>query len=65
MTAIVQAAAGAVVGPDNVIDGPLLSVSDDVAEMLQRAPGCYFFVGSADAARGLDAPHHSPAFDFD
>ena len=28
-------------------------------------PGCYFFVGSADSNRGLDAPHHHPKFDFD
>jgi amidohydrolase len=28
-------------------------------------PGCFVFVGSANAARGLDQPHHSPRFDFD
>ena len=65
MTAIVQAAAGAVVGPDNVIDGPLLSVSDDVAEMLQRVPGCYFFVGSRNEASGLIWGHHHARFDID
>ena len=27
--------------------------------------GALSFVGSANAARGLDQPHHSPRFDFD
>jgi amidohydrolase len=33
--------------------------------MMQTAPGCYFFVGSANAERGLNFPHHHPRFDFD
>jgi amidohydrolase len=28
-------------------------------------PGCFFFVGSRCAERGLTSPHHSPTFDFD
>ena len=32
---------------------------------LQAVPGCYFFMGSGNAARGLSSPHHSPTFDFD
>jgi amidohydrolase len=28
-------------------------------------PGCFVFVGSANAERGLDRAHHSPSFDFD
>ncbi|MEW5870809.1 MAG: amidohydrolase [Chloroflexota bacterium] len=39
--------------------------SEDMAFMLQEVPGCFFFVGSADPARGLDASHHHPRFDFD
>jgi amidohydrolase len=39
--------------------------SEDMAEVLVRVPGCYFFVGSADPDRGLNAPHHHPEFDFD
>jgi len=31
----------------------------------QEVPGCYFLLGAANAERGLDAPHHSPHFDFD
>ncbi len=39
--------------------------SEDMASFLLNIPGCYFFLGSANPSRGLDAPHHHPAFDFD
>lgn len=38
---------------------------DDMAFMLEQVPGCYFFVGSANSAKGLDYGHHHPKFDFD
>lgn len=39
--------------------------AEDVASFLNRVPGVFFFVGSADSARGLDYGHHHPRFDFD
>jgi amidohydrolase len=39
--------------------------SEDMAFMMQDIPGCYFFLGSANAEKGLDAPHHHPRFDID
>ena len=39
--------------------------SEDMAYLMDDIQGCYFFIGSADAARGLNAPHHNPLFDFD
>jgi amidohydrolase len=39
--------------------------SEDMAYLMDDIPGCYFFIGSADASRGLNAPHHNPLFDFD
>jgi amidohydrolase len=38
---------------------------EDMAFFLQEVPGCYFFVGSANASRNLAYPHHHPRFDFD
>ena len=38
---------------------------EDMAFMLEKIPGCYFFVGSNNSARGLDYGHHHPKFDFD
>jgi amidohydrolase len=39
--------------------------SEDMAYMMQDIPGCYFFIGSNNSVRGLNAPHHHPKFDFD
>jgi amidohydrolase len=39
--------------------------SEDMAFFLQEIPGCFFFVGSANREKGLDASHHHPRFDFD
>jgi amidohydrolase len=38
---------------------------EDMSFFLQQVPGCYFFLGSANADRGLAYPHHHPRFDFD
>jgi amidohydrolase len=39
--------------------------SEDMAYMMQEIPGCYFFIGSANSEKKLDASHHHPKFDFD
>lgn len=39
--------------------------SEDMAYILQDVPGCFIFIGSANAEKRLDAPHHHPRFDFD
>jgi amidohydrolase len=39
--------------------------SEDMAFMQQQIPGCYFFVGSANDEKNLNAAHHHPKFDFD
>jgi amidohydrolase len=41
------------------------TVSEDMACFLQAVPGAFVLIGSGNTARGLDAPHHSPMFDFD
>lgn len=38
---------------------------EDMSFFLQQVPGCYFFVGAANADRDLAYPHHHPRFDFD
>ena len=38
---------------------------EDMSFFLNEVPGCYFFLGSANPARGLAYPHHHPRFDFD
>ncbi len=59
-----RAVAARVVGAERVVRNPQMMGGDDMALWLQRAPGCYFFVG----ARSDDAtafPHHHPRFDLD
>jgi amidohydrolase len=52
--------------PESHLDSHYRSmVSEDMAFILHKVPGCYIFVGSANPGRGLDAPHHHPRFDFD
>ncbi len=40
-------------------------VSEDMALMMEKVPGCYFLVGGANAEKGLNFGHHHPRFDFD
>jgi amidohydrolase len=52
--------------PGHQIDrGYRTMASEDMAFFMQQAPGCYFMVGSANSARGLNFGHHHPRFDFD
>ena len=60
-TALVEAEASVVIGPDQVFRMPPVSPSDDVSEFLRHLPGCYFFVGGG-AADGSSGMHHSPTF---
>jgi amidohydrolase len=39
--------------------------SEDMAFVLQKIPGCFCFIGSANKSKNLDAPHHSSKFDID
>jgi len=56
----------------NVLETPAAVVpqcqtmgGEDMSFFLQKIPGCYFFVGSANSQKGLDFPHHHPRFNFD
>lgn len=52
--------------PGSTLDPAYASmVSEDMAYFLEEIPGCFLFVGSANAEKGLDAAHHHPRFDFD
>jgi amidohydrolase len=62
---VARRAATAVVGEKNVVVAQATMGGEDVSEYFARAPGCFVFIGSANAERGLREPHHSPRFDFD
>ena len=48
----------------DVVQQPWMA-SEDVGLFMQRNPGAYLLVGSANHERELDFPHHHPRFDFD
>ncbi|HEV7586533.1 MAG TPA: amidohydrolase [Longimicrobium sp.] len=65
MAELVRAAAVEVVGDGRVRFGAEVRTmaAEDFGEFLLRVPGCYFFVGAANAEKGAGHPHHSPHFD--
>ena len=64
-THLMQQVARQVLGPENVLVDYRTIVSEDMAFFLQEAPGAFMLLGSANAERELDYPHHHPRFDID
>lgn len=51
--------------PVGVVPECQTMAAEDMSLFLQAVPGCYFFLGSANADLNLAYPHHHPRFDFD
>lgn len=64
-TALVEACAAEVVGKANIASDQVTMGAEDMSFVLEKVPGSYFVLGSANAAKGLNFPHHSSRFDFD
>jgi len=64
MAALVRETAVELLGAENVVEVRTLG-GEDMADYLARVPGCFFFVGAGNAAKGITASHHHPAFDLD
>lgn len=39
--------------------------SEDMAFFLEKLPGCFIWLGSANGEKGLNQPHHNSKFDYD
>ena len=65
VTARLQSVASQILPSSQVEASSRTMGSEDMAFILREIPGCYVFVGSSNAEKGLDAPHHHPRFDFD
>ena len=61
----VQQVAGSLLANDQLDFKTITMGSEDMAFMMQQISGCYFFIGSANKDKELDASHHHPKFDFD
>jgi amidohydrolase len=51
--------------PQGVVPECQTMGGEDISFFLEKVPGCYFFLGSANPDRSLAYPHHHPRFDFD
>jgi amidohydrolase len=65
MAEFVAELAAELVGPANVVRDLVMMGAEDMSYFLQERPGCFFFVGAGNEARGIVHPHHSPRFDID
>jgi amidohydrolase len=65
MTGLVARVAAGLVGEQSVLTSARTLGGEDFAFFLERVPGCFAWVGSQNALKGYDAPHHSPRFDID
>jgi len=65
VTQVVQQAIAPYIEPASLLPNIRTMGAEDMAIFLERVPGCFFFVGSANEQRGLAYPHHHPQFDFD
>jgi len=62
---LVRATAMDVMGAANVSTDQFTMGAEDMSEFLNRVPGCFFFLGSANTDHGPVYPHHNPRFDID
>ena len=65
VTSTVQSTARRILNESSLDPDYQTMTAEDMAFMQEKVPGCYFFVGSNNKARGLDYGHHHPKFDFD
>ena len=65
MTDLVRDSVREAAGTAAAVEQDVSMGAEDMALVLQEVPGCYFFLGSMNARKGLIHPHHSAQFNFD
>ncbi len=65
VTEIVQRALQSVVGAENVVEFQPTMGAEDMSLVLEKIPGCYFFVGGRNEAIDAVYPHHHEKFNID
>jgi len=52
--------------PNSIVEKQYQTMgSEDMSFFMEKVPGSYFFVGTANQEKGLNFGHHHPKFDFD
>ncbi len=52
-------------GEDNVVELPMRMTGEDFSYYTQQLPGCFYRLGTGNAARGINSPIHTNTFDID
>jgi len=65
VTTLVSQAIAPYIEPNALLPDLRTMGAEDMAIFLDRIPGCFILVGSANDRRNLNYPHHHPRFDFD
>ena len=65
MTELARAAGAEIVGKQNLVDPEQALGGEDMAYFLQKAPGCFFRLGTGNRARGITYGNHHARFDVD
>ena len=58
-------AAGEYLGKEQVAELPQRMTVEDFAYYAQRIPACFYRLGVANSAKGIDSELHTPTFDVD
>ena len=62
---LIRNVAVSIVGKQNVIDAAVSMVGEDMAYILQRVKGAFYWLGVLNKEKGVIYPIHSPKFDID
>jgi amidohydrolase len=62
---LAEYAASKIYGVDNVISEPQTTGGEDFAHYLEKKPGCFAFIGTANVEKGTNVAHHNEYFDVD
>lgn len=65
LTAELEGAAVAYLGSANVVPTEPMMIAEDFAYYGRSAPGCFYFLGTGNPAKGTTAPLHNPQFNID
>lgn len=65
MTDLARRAGAEVVGAENLFEVEPVLGGEDMSYFLQRAPGCFFRLGTGNRARGITYGNHHPRFDVE
>lgn len=64
VTELVRQEAAAYFGPHNIVAAPTMG-AEDMGVFLNERPGCYFWLGARNEAKGIAGRHHDPGFVID